>query len=204
MAFGQQRCAARAAQRRQGAEPVGGGEQAILQHLRVARAGHAVGQHPGPGQAGPVGFQAMHDGPQRASHGAGIDHGEHGHAGALGQVGHAVAAVKQAHHALDQEKVRLLRGGVQACSAVIPAGHPQVKVLHRRTAGELVPVGVEVVWPALEHAHAAALARVQARQRSGDGGFALARSASSNQQGRTSGRTGGRSGHGTEKMLLNK
>ena len=111
-------------QARQRTKPVGIVAQAGAQHIGMALARHAVGQHAGPGQALAVVAQAVDDGAQRAAHGASIDHREHGHAEALGQVGHAVLAVEQAHDAFDQDQISLARGGMQACGAVGGARHP--------------------------------------------------------------------------------
>jgi hypothetical protein len=127
-----------------------------------------------------------------ARHGRGIDHGQHGHAKALGQVGRARVAVEQAHHALDEEQVGLERGVVQALGAVGRAIDPQVQRVHRRAAGQFMPVRVEKIRPALEHAHAPPLPRVQPRQRGRHRGLALARGRGGHQQGGA----GGRGSHG--------
>ena len=68
-----------------------------------------------------------------------------------------------------------MRRSMQALAAVGLAVHPQVQLVHRPAAGELVPVRVQKVWPALEHLHAQAPARLQPRQRRRHRGFALPR-----------------------------
>ena len=65
-----------------------------------------------------------------------------------GQVGRAGGAVEQAHHAFDEDEVVALRRSMQALAAVGLAVHPQVQLVHRLAAGQLVPVRVQKVWPA--------------------------------------------------------
>ena len=169
VAFGQRE--ARVA--RQGAEPVRGLAQGAAQHVGMALAGHAIGQHAGPGHAGPEALQPMRQRAEGAGHRLGVDHGQHRQAEALRQVGRARRAVEQAHHALDDHEVGLGRGRMQPRAAVGLAGHPQVERMHGRAGGEPQPVRVEEVGPALEGAHAPALARMQPRERGGHGGLAL-------------------------------
>ncbi|MNT01355.1 hypothetical protein D3C72_1358170 [compost metagenome] len=171
MAFGQREIGAA----RQGTEPVTGLAQGVLQHVGMALAGHAVGQHAGPGQARAEVLQAVGQRAEGAGHGLGVDHGQHGQAQALGQLGRAGRAVEQAHHAFDDHQVGLARGGMQARAAVGLAGHPQVERMHRRAGGQREPVRIEEVGPALEGPHAAALAHVQPRERGRDRGLALPR-----------------------------
>ena len=126
--------------------------------------------------------QAKRQCAKRARHGRGIDHGQHRHAKVPGQVGRAGAAVKQPHHAFDEDQVRLDGGVAQSLRAVGLTVHPQIELVHRRPAGQLVPVRVQKIRPALENPHAPPLACVQARQGGGDGGLALSRGRGCNQQ----------------------
>jgi hypothetical protein len=54
------------------------------------------------------------------------------------------------------------------------ARHPEVDLVNGIATGELVPERIEEVRAALEDPHPPPLARMQARQRRGDGGLALA------------------------------
>ena len=177
----------------QRAHPVGAVAQAIAQHLRMPLAAHAVGQHTRPGHAGAVVLQAKGQRAKSARHGRCIDHRQHRHAKVLCQVGRAGGAVEQAHHAFDEDEVVALRRSMQALAAVGLAIHPQVQLVHRLAAGELVPVRVQKVWPALEHLHAKTPARMQPRQRRRHRGLALPRGRGGNQQ---SGAAGGGLCHG--------
>jgi hypothetical protein len=140
----------------------------------MVRRGHAVGQHAGPAQAGLVMLQAVGQRPESARHGRGIDHGQHGQTQQLRQIARAEVAVEQAHHAFDKNQVGLLGRLMQALAHIRLARHPQIHRMHGRTAGQLVPVGVQKIRPALEHAHLASLARMQPSQGSRHGGLALA------------------------------
>ena len=177
----------------QRAHPVCAVTQAIAQHLRMPLAAHAVGQHTRPGHAGAVVLQAKGQRAKSARHGRCIDHRQHRHAKVLCQVGRAGGAVEQAHHAFDEDEVVALRRRMQALAAVGLAIHPQVQLVHRLAAGELVPVRVQKVWPALEHLHAKTPARMQPRQRRRHRGLALPRGRGGNQQ---SGAAGGGLCHG--------
>ena len=179
----------------QRAQPVAGCAQARPQHVGVARAAHAIGQHTRPGQARAVVLQAKRQRTKGARHGRRIHHRQHGHAEALGQVGGAGVAIEQAHHTFYQDEVGFLRRRMQALGAVGLAGHPQVELVHGRTAGKLVPVRVEKIRPALEDAHLQALARVQPRQGGSHRGLALARGRGRNQQRGAACSGGGRQGH---------
>jgi hypothetical protein len=79
--------------------------QAIAQHVGMARAAHAVGQHTRPRAGRGGSAQAKGQRAKGARHGRGIDHRQHRHAKALGQVGRAGVAVEQAHHAFDEDEV---------------------------------------------------------------------------------------------------
>ena len=83
--------------------------------------------------------------------------------------------------------------GLEPNAAVGLAIHPQIQLVHRLAAGELVPVRVQKVWPALEHLHAKTPARMQPRQRRRHRGLALPRGRGGNQQ---SGAAGGGLCHG--------
>ena len=82
---------------------------------------------------------------------------------------------------------------MQALAAAGLAVQPQVQLVHGLAAGELVPVRVQKVWPALEHLHAKTPARMQPRQRRRHRGLALPRGRGGNQQ---SGAAGGGLCHG--------
>ena len=180
--LGQQRGGACALHPRQRAQPQRRLAQAGTQQVGMVGAAHAVGQQAGPAQAGPVVLQAMGQCAKGAGHARGVDHGQHRQAQPLGHIGRAGRAVEQAHDALHQDEVGLKRGGVQARTHVGLARHPQIDAVHGRAAGQLVPVRVQEVRAALEHAHAAPLARMQPRQRSRQRGLALARGRGSDQQ----------------------
>ena len=149
--------------------------QAGLQHLRVARGAHAVGQHARPTQPALVMLQAKSQRAKGARHGRGIDHRHHRQAQALRQIGRTGLTIKQAHDTFNEDQVAVLRRSVQTGTHIGLAGHPHVHRVHRGAAGKLVPVRVEKIRSALEHPHPPPLARVQARQRSHHGGLALAR-----------------------------
>jgi hypothetical protein len=140
----------------------------------MAGAAHAVGQHAAHRQAGPVLLQAQGQGAEGLGHGRGLDHRQHRQAEGLGQVGAAGPAVEQAHHALDQHDVMVLRGLGQQAPAVGLAAHPQVQLPAGLAAGAGVDHRVQKVRPGLEDPHPQALARPQPGQGRGDGGLALA------------------------------
>ena len=123
-----------------------------------------------------------------AGHRAGINHRHHLQAKALRQIGGARLAVKQPHHAFDNDQVGVLRGIVQTLRAVRLAGHPQIELVYLRTAGQRQPVRVQKIRPALEDAHLPALPRMQARQGARHRGLALA-------GGRGGDEDGGAAGH---------
>ena len=160
-------------------------------HVGMAVAGHAVGQHACPGQRAVavrlVVAQAVGHRAKGLRHGRGIDHRQHGQAQQPGQVGGTGCAVVQAHHPLDQNQVGLLRGAVQALAHIGLARHPQIHLMHRRTAGQLVPERVQKIRPALEHPHPPPGTAVQAGQRRRDRGFALAGSRGRDQDGGAAG-----------------
>ena len=109
-------------------------------------------------------LQAVHHGAKGFGHFAGVYYRHHGHAQQHGQVGGAGLAVKQAHYAFDYDQIRRLRGLVQALAHVLLAAHPHIEVVHGMAAGQLMPAGVQKVWPAFEYPHPPALARMQPRQ----------------------------------------
>jgi hypothetical protein len=168
---------------RQGAIPGDAGAQAVLQQAGVAFAAHMVGEHAREGQVRLPGGEAMDQRAEGLGHGLGVDHGHHRHAEEAGDVGPGGAAVKQAHHPLDEDQVGPERRGVQAPGGVGGAAHAQVQVVDRCPAGHRVDLRVEEVRPALEDGHTAPLAGVQAGQGGGDGGLALAGSRRGNKQG---------------------
>ena len=148
----------------------------------MMRRGHPVGQHAGPAQAGLVMLQAVGQRPESTRHGRGIDHGQHGQTQQLRQIARAEVAVEQAHDAFDKNQVSLLGRLMQALAHIRLARHPQVHRMHGRTTGELVPVGVQKIRPALEYTHLASLTRMQPCQGCRHGGLALARGRSTDQQ----------------------
>ena len=95
-----------------------------LQHARMARIGHAVGQHTGPGHVGPVVLQAKGQRTKGSHHARGVHHRQHRQPKALRQIGRAGLAIKQAHHAFHNDQVCLQRRGMQARAAIGLARHP--------------------------------------------------------------------------------
>nr|AIA99051.1 hypothetical protein T29Apl_00008 [Methylibium sp. T29] len=168
----------------QRAVPGNAGRQALVQHLRVSGAAHAIGQHAGQPQARAVGGQPVGYGAEGLRHRRGIDHRQHWQPEVQGQIGTRRRAIVQTHDAFDQDQVSLRRRAVQQPGAVRGAAHPQVELLHRRAAGAFQHHRIQEVGTCLEDAHAPALAAVRVRQRGGDGGLALARSRGRDQQGR--------------------
>ena len=98
------------------------------------------------------------------------------------QIASAEVAVEQAHHAFDKNQIGLLGRLIQTLAHIPLARHPQIHRMHGRTAGQLVPIGIQKIRPALEYAYLASLARMQASQGSRDGGLALAGGRSTDQQ----------------------
>jgi hypothetical protein len=158
-----------------------------LQHAGMARIGHAVGEHPGPRHVGAVVLQAEGQRAEGGHHARRVHHRQHRQAEALRQVRRAGLAVKEAHGTFDDDQVRLLRGRMQARTAISLAGHPQVHLVHRRAAGQGVPARVQKIRPALEHPHAPPLARMQPRQRAGHRRLALAGSRGGDEDGGAAG-----------------
>ena len=194
VALGQQGCGLSRRHRigqghaRQGAQPVGRLTQPALQHLGMALTRHAVGQNACPGQVRLVMPQAIRQRAKGAGHGRRIDNRQHRHAKVPRQIGRAGFAIEQAHDTFDENQVGVLRRSVQARGAILGAVDPQIKRMHGRAAGELMPVRIEKIRPALEDAHAPALPGVQARQGRYHRGLALARGWGRHQQ---CGATGG-------------
>jgi hypothetical protein len=170
---------------RQGAEPAHAGRQAGVQHLGMARAADAVGEHAGEGQAGPVAGQAVGDGAEGLGHGAGVDQGHDRNGEALGDVGGRRRAVEQAHDAFDQDQVGFAGRAGQAPARVGLAAHAEVEVLAGPAAGDGVNLRIEKIGAALEDGDAPPLAGMQAGQRRGDGGLALAGGGGGDEQGGT-------------------
>jgi len=106
-----------------------------LQHLLVPLAGHPVGQHARPGQARAVVAQAVHQRPEGAGHGAGVDHRQHRNAQLHRQVGRARLTIEQPHHPFDQDQVAVQSRLVQPRADVRLAVEPEVQVVHWVAAG---------------------------------------------------------------------
>ena len=109
-----------------------------------------------------------------------IQHRQHRNIQPLRQFRRTGAAIKQAHHAFNQDQIGLLGGSVEPGCHIFGASHPAIERMHRGTAGQLMPVRIQKIRPTLEHAHCAPLAAVQTCQGGGEGGFALPRSRGSN------------------------
>ena len=160
---------------------------ALAQHAGVAFAAHMVGQHAGPGQrlAGGVGVmaQAVGHSPERIRHRRCAQDAQHRNAQQPRNISRTGLAIMQPHHAFDQDQVRLLRSAMQAFADILLPVDPQIELVHRPPAGQLVPVRIQKIRPALEHLHTASGARMQARQPGGERGLALARGGRGDQQG---------------------
>ena len=109
-----------------GTEPLGRVAQAVFEHDGMAGRRYPVGQHAGKTQAFAVMLQAPSQRAKSAGHRAGINHCNDIQAKALRQIGGARLAVKQPHHAFDNDEIGVLRGIVQTLRAVRLAGHPEV------------------------------------------------------------------------------
>jgi len=89
------------------------------------------------------------------------------------QIGAGRRAVKQPHHTFNQNQVRLTGGFPQQATAFLGAHHPQIHLIHRRTAGALQDHGVEKIRAALEYPHLAPLIAMQPGQSRCNRGLAL-------------------------------
>ena len=160
--------------------------------VRMARAGHPIGDGTGPAQAGHPGAQAMCQRAEGAGHRRGIDDGQYRQVEDTGQLGRRGLAVVQAHHALDDDQVGIQRGLVQAPADVVLAGHPQVQIVNGMAAGQRVPCRIQKIRARLENAHGQPIASQAAGQRSHHGGLAVAGGGRGDQQRRrmTGSRTG--------------
>jgi hypothetical protein len=157
-----------------GTQPLFRFAHAVFQHLRVALTGDPVGQHASPRHIRLVMLQAKRQRAKGARHGPGINHRQHRQAKTLRQIGRAGCSVKQAHDPFDQDQVRLTCCRGQTRAAVGLAIDPQVELIDRCAAGELMPDRIQKIWPALEHPDSSALAGMQPCQGGNDRGFALA------------------------------
>ncbi len=124
----------------------------------------------------------MHQGTKRPGHGRGIHHRQHGNAQPLRQISRAGFAVEQAHHSLNQNQIILLRCMAKPCANIGLTIYPQIQIVHRLSAGQRQPLGIEEIKAALEYLHPPPGPRMQTRQAAGDTGFALPRRRSSNQK----------------------
>ena len=148
--------------------------QAAFKQLRMAHGPDAVGQDPGERQVRLVTRQPQRQGAKGLGHGGAVDHRQYRHAKVARQVGAGGGAVKQPHHALDQDQVRLPRGFPQQTATFLLAHHPHVQLIDRRATGALMDHRVEKVRAAFEYPDLAPQVTVQPGQGGGDSGFALA------------------------------
>ncbi len=169
---------------RQMAGPGDIGGQAGPAELGVPVAADAVGERVGDRRAILVMFQPPRHGAEAAGHRAGIDDEQDRQAEAAGECRSRRFGIVKPHHALDEDQVGLPRGASETPARVLFAAHAQVDVLARLARGQRVNLRVEEVGTALEDAHLAAEARVQARQRRDHRGLAVARGRRGNEQGR--------------------
>ncbi len=158
--------------------------QCFFKHLCMPLAGHAVGQHTRPGQAGTEMLQTEREGAKRARHGRGVDHRQHRQTKTLCEIGGAGFPIEQPHHAFDDDQVRLAGRFMQPGPRIVLARHPQIDVVRGPTCGERQPVRIQEIGPALEGPHAPTGARMQARQGRGHGGLALTGGRGSHENGR--------------------
>jgi len=140
----------------------------------MALAADLVGEHGGNLHIGSIARQALHQRAEGLRHGRPVDHGQHRHAEARGQIGGGRAAVEQAHYALDQDQIGIARGIVQKLAATILADHEQIELVDGRSAGTLQDHRIEEVGPALEDAHASPGIAMTPGERRGDESLALA------------------------------
>ncbi len=106
MPLGQSRCLIA----RHRAAPADTGRDTFFEHFCVSRAGHAIGQHAVKRQVWLIGSQTVGNGAKGLRHAAGIDHRQHGQVKAARDIGGGWRAIKQSHHAFDQNDIRILRG----------------------------------------------------------------------------------------------
>ncbi|MCY1414412.1 hypothetical protein D9M71_298630 [compost metagenome] len=91
-----------------------------------------------------------------------------------GKVGTRRRTVEQPHDAFDQDQIGVARCFPEQPAAFLLTDHPQVQLVHRRTAGPLENHRVKEVRAALEHPHLTPEVAVQPRQGSGHRSLALA------------------------------
>ncbi len=158
---------------RQRAIPANRLRQAVAQNFAVPCAADPVGQHSGKRQVRLEAGQPMGQRAEGLGHGRAVDHCQYRHAETPRQVAGAGVAIKQSHHAFDEDQVGFAGGLPQQPARLLLADHPQVELIDRPTAGAGENHRVEKVRPALEYPHAFALADMQPSQSGGDGGLAL-------------------------------
>ena len=90
-----------------------------------------------------------------------------------GQICAGRGAVKQPHDPFNQDQVSFASGLPQQAPAFLCAHHPQIDLIHRRTAGALQNHRVEEIRATFKHPHLAPLIAMQTGQRGGNGGLAL-------------------------------
>ncbi len=108
-------------------------------------AAHAVGQHTGPGHAGAVVLQAKASAPKVPAMADASTTASTGTPKCCARSAALGVPSEQAHHAFDQDEVVLCAAACRRWRAVGLAVHPQVQLVHRLAAGELVPVRVQKV-----------------------------------------------------------
>ena len=170
---------------RQGAVPADRGRQRITQNFAMPCAANPIAEHPGKWQIRLKGRQTMGHGAKGLGHGRAIDHRQHRYAEVSCQISRRGRTIEQAHHPFDQNQIGFTCRLPKQPAALRLANHPQIKLIHRCTAGASENHRIEKIRAAFEHPHALALARVQPCQGSGYGGLALAGSRCSDQQCRT-------------------
>ena len=159
-------------------QPDGGDRGA--HRLLVAVAAQSVEHHPGQAHTAPEGVEAVHHRGDRVARRRGVDDEDHGGGQRGGDLcgrrrGAVGGTVEKTHHPFDDEQIfSRSRPGSHRRDPVEPA-HPGVDVAGRRTRGQGVVAGVDVVGTDLGGTDAHASRGESGHQTGGDGGLAYTR-----------------------------
>ena len=147
--------------------------EAAFKQLRMTQGTHAIGQHARKRQVRLITRKAQRQCAKRLRHRGAVDHAEHRYTEMPRQVSARRCAVKQSHHAFDQNQIGFAGGFPQQATTFLLADHPHIELINRRTAGALEDHRIEEVRAAFEHAHLAPLIAMQTSERGSNGGLAL-------------------------------